>query len=54
MAHSTWPLGFGLLDVGVPAIGALVVVGLVLGVIGLIVASLKKKPEDDMDYSEQD
>ena len=53
MPHSTWPLGFGLLDIGVPAIGALVVVGLVVGVILLVVASLKKKPED-MEYSEQD
>ena len=51
MGHGSWPLGFGILDVAVPAVGILIVLVLVIGFIALLVKGSKhgdhESPLDD-------
>ncbi len=49
----TWPLGFGLLDIGIPVIGVLLVVGLVAGVIILLISMKDKNSEADLSMTEE-
>lgn len=55
MEGGSWPLGFGILDVAVPALGVLALVALVVGVIILALSSAKKEKEPtDLSGTEED
>lgn len=49
----SWPLGFGLLDIGIPVIGVLLVVGLVAGVVILLLSMKDKDSETDLSITEE-
>jgi hypothetical protein len=51
--EGSWPLGFGLLDIGIPIIGIILVVGLVVGVILLLISMKEKNDETDLSTTEE-
>ncbi len=51
--RGSWPLGFGLLDIGIPVIGVLLVVGLVVGVVILLISMKDKNNEADLSITEE-
>jgi hypothetical protein len=52
MEGGTWPLGFGLLDIGVPILGVLLLVGLVVAVVALLFGGKGKSEEEDFSTTE--
>jgi hypothetical protein len=55
MEGGSWPLGFGVLDVAIPALGVVALIALIIGAIFLILSSTKKeKEQDDFSTTEED
>lgn len=55
MEGGSWPLGFGILDVALPALGVVALIALIVGVIILVISSLKKEKEQtDLSTTEED